>query len=99
MDGNAVIFVIIGLVLIGIVIAFVKSSNKTSSTENSTSGKLKINMYEEPVGNESSAQKVIVSLNSESKKTVQGKWTCPVCETMNDHSNSECIVCGSPKAN
>lgn len=99
MDGNTVIFVIIGLVLIGIVIAFVKSSNKTSSTENSTSGKLKINMYEEPVGNDSSAQKVIVSLNSESKKTAQGKWTCPVCETMNDHSNSECIVCGSPKAN
>lgn len=43
--------------------------------------------------------RIIVSLNSESKKTVQGKWTCPVCETMNDHSNSECIVCGSPKSN
>lgn len=99
MEGNTVIIVIAGLVLIGIVIAFFKKPHETASTDSSTSGKLKINMYEESAQKESTSQEVIESLNSESKISAQGKWTCPVCETMNDISTSVCTVCGTPKTN
>lgn len=99
MGENTAIMIIACLIAIGIFVAYRKSSKKSSDIESSTPAKLKINMYEEHDDQDDTAVKTIISFGSEQRNTIDGKWTCPNCETLNDNDAASCVVCGASKQN